>query len=142
MESTIEHPVDAGKNVAEAIVATNVVSGKADTALKGLRYIRKENLDPRTDDEIAEWLQHRHPVTSEKNVWYFWNTGWHSMKPWVQRGVISSVRRLGDEWTVHFTDNVLGSETHIYNYINPEQYLPTAFREGTMDGSSVGQFQG
>lgn len=64
------------------------------------------------------------------------------MKPWVQRGVIASVRRMGKEWTVHFTDNVPGSETHIGNYIDVEKYIPAVFREGKMEGPNVGQFQG
>lgn len=142
MEYTLAESVDAPLNKDEAIVTANVVNGDADCAPEGLRYIPKELLDSRTDEEIAAWLQHKHPITSEKNVWYFWHTGWDSMKPWVQRGVINSVRRLGSDWTVHFTDNVPGSETHIYNYIDPEKYLPPAFKNGTMEGPTAGQWQG
>lgn len=142
MASHFLDPVNAEPNTAEAIVPTNVTDGEPDSAPKGLRYIPKEFEDTRTDEEIAEWLQHKHPVTSEKNVWYFWHSGWNSVKPWVQRGVIASVRRQGKEWTVHFTDNVPGSETNIKNYIDAETYLPAVFREGKMDGAKAGQHQG
>ncbi|CZT19177.1 related to capsule polysaccharide biosynthesis protein [Ramularia collo-cygni] len=142
MADNFPKPVNAESNQAEAIVADNATSGKPDTAPQGLRYIPQERVDSRTDEEIIEYLQKKHPVTSEKNVWYFWNTGWKSMKPWVQRGVIASVRRMGSEWTVHFTDLVPGSETHVYNYIDAEKYLPAVFREGRMDSEKAGQFQG
>jgi hypothetical protein len=64
------------------------------------------------------------------------------MKSWVQRGIIASVRRLGSDWTVHFLDNVAGSETHVYNYIDADKYLPDVFRDNKMEGPCTGQFQG
>lgn len=142
MAELLSGPVTAKTDKAEAIVPTNIANGERDDAPEGLRYIPKDRVDPRSDEEIAEWLQHKHPVTSEKNIWYFWNTGWKSMNPWVQRGVIASVRRMGSEWTVHFTDNVPRSETHINHYIDAEKYLPAVFREGKIDDAKAGQFQG
>ncbi|KAL7931794.1 hypothetical protein V8C35DRAFT_309539 [Trichoderma chlorosporum] len=99
----------------------------------GLVHISPEKLDLRTDEEIAAWLQKRHPVTSEKNVWGFWHTGFAQMRPWTQRNVINWVRRLGPEWTVHIVDRVDGSETSVFNYVE-ESYFPKTFIEGTMDG--------
>lgn len=104
----------------------------------GLAHIPTSKIDTRSDEEIAEWLQHRHPVTSEKNVWAFWNSGWKSMKPWNQRTVINWVRRLGPEWTVHMLDHVPDSETSVTHFVE-EEWLPEAFNKRAMNGPFVGQ---
>ncbi|KAK4065090.1 uncharacterized protein Triagg1_8726 [Trichoderma aggressivum f. europaeum] len=107
----------------------------------GLKPIPAEKLDLRSDEEIAAWLQLRHPVTSDKNVWAFWHSGYSKMAPWVQRNVINWVRRLGPEWTVHLLDRVPNSETNIYHFVE-ESYFPDAFNTNTMDGPHVGPHQG
>ncbi|UKZ81753.1 hypothetical protein TrVFT333_009525 [Trichoderma virens FT-333] len=99
----------------------------------GIKHISPEKIDHRTDEEIAAWLQKRHPVTSDKNIWGFWDTGFAQMSPWVKRNVINWVRRLGPEWTVHIVDRVDGSETSVFHYVE-ESYFPKTFVEGTMDG--------
>ncbi|KAK7752288.1 hypothetical protein SLS62_005824 [Diatrype stigma] len=115
-------------------------TGKLDVP-RGLKLIPSEKLDLRSDEEIARWLQTRHPITSDKNVWAFWHSGYKQMAPWVQRNIINWVRRLGPEWTVHVLDGVAGSETNIRHYIDPS-YLHDAFNEGKMDGPFVGQHSG
>ncbi|KAI1827035.1 capsular polysaccharide synthesis protein-domain-containing protein [Xylaria intraflava] len=104
----------------------------------GLKAINPNKLDLRSDEEIAAWLQKPHSVTSDKNVWAFWHTGYASMKPWVRRSIINWVRRLGPDWTVHLLDKVPDSETNIAHYVD-SSYFPDAFNNGTMDGPSVGQ---
>ncbi|KAH0496113.1 hypothetical protein TgHK011_003493 [Trichoderma gracile] len=104
-----------------------------ETLPDGITLLSPDKLDHRTDAEIAAWLQKRHPVTSEKNIWGFWHNGFANMKPWTQRNVINWVRRLGPEWTVHIVDRLDGSETNVLNYVE-ESYFPKAFLEGTMDG--------
>ncbi|RYP18527.1 hypothetical protein DL765_003902 [Monosporascus sp. GIB2] len=107
----------------------------------GLKLIPPEKLDLRSDEEIAEWLQRRHPVTSDKNVWAFWHSGFKNMPPWVQRNIINWVRRLGPEWTVHVLDYVPDSETSVYHYVDAS-YFPDTFNNRTMDGPYVGQHSG
>lgn len=107
----------------------------------GLKLIPSDKLDVRSDEKIAAWLQQRHPVTSDKNVWAFWNKGYSQMPPWVQRNVINWVRRLGSDWTVHLLDLVPGSETNVYHYLD-KQFFPNAFNDNTMDGPHVGAHQG
>lgn len=97
--------------------------------------------DHRSDEEISAWLTTRHAVSSEKNVWAFWHSGFLSMRPWCRRNVINWVRRLGPDWTVHVVDCVPGSETNVGHFV-PDEYLPNAFLHGTMDGPSVGQHSG
>ncbi|KAI2636617.1 capsular polysaccharide synthesis protein-domain-containing protein [Xylaria nigripes] len=107
----------------------------------GLKAIESHKLDLRSDEEIATWLQKPHPITSEKNVWAFWHSGYANMKPWVRRNIINWVRRLGSDWTVHLLDHVPGSETNIYKYVE-SSYFPDAFNNNTMDGPYVGQHSG
>ncbi|KAL7905150.1 hypothetical protein GGI35DRAFT_472012 [Trichoderma velutinum] len=99
----------------------------------GIRHISPEKIDHRTDEEIAASLQKRHPVTSDKNIWGFWHTGFAQMRPWAQRNVINWVRRLGPDWTVHIVDRVDGSETNVFHYAE-ESFFPKTFIDGTMDG--------
>lgn len=100
-----------------------------------------DRLDQRSDREIISWLQQRHPITSQKNVWAFWHRGWNAMQPWAQRNVINWVRKFGSEWTVHVLDAVPGSETNV-NHLVEQSFFPKAFNEGVMDGLFVGPHQG
>ncbi|PHH89626.1 hypothetical protein CDD83_5642 [Cordyceps sp. RAO-2017] len=99
--------------------------------------IPADQADARSDDEIAAWLQTRHPIRSERNVWAFWHSGFRHMAPWVQRNVIGWVRRLGPSWTVHVLDLVPGSDTNVHNYLE-QDFFPDAFNNGTMDGPHTG----
>ncbi|KAI1208568.1 capsular polysaccharide synthesis protein-domain-containing protein [Annulohypoxylon truncatum] len=107
----------------------------------GLKLIPTDRLDRRTDEEIAAWLQTRHPVTSDKNVWAFWHNGYTNMPPWVQRNIINWVRRLGPDWTVHLLDRVDGSATNVSHYVD-SSFFPECFNNNTMDGPTVGQHSG
>ncbi|GAP88425.1 putative capsule polysaccharide biosynthesis protein [Rosellinia necatrix] len=115
-------------------------ANKADVPA-GLRLIAAEKLDARSDEEIAQWLQEPHPITSDKNVWAYWHTGWATLPPWVRRNLIGWVRRLGPSWTVHLLDKVPGSATHVSHYVE-SSYFPAAFNDDTMDGPSVGPHAG
>ncbi|KAI1809371.1 capsular polysaccharide synthesis protein-domain-containing protein [Poronia punctata] len=107
----------------------------------GMKLIDAEKLDLRSDDEIAKWLQQPHPITSDKNVWAYWHTGYTKMAPWVQRNIINWVRRLGPDWTVHLLDRVPGSETNVSHYVE-SSYFPDAFNNDSMDGPTVGAHAG
>lgn len=104
----------------------------------GITLLSPDKIDHRSDEEIATWLQKRHPVTSDKNIWTFWHSGFAQMRPWVQRNVINWVKRLGPDWTVHVVDRVDGSETSIFNYIDTSLF-PQTFIDGTMDGHKAHQ---
>lgn len=106
----------------------------------GLKVIPTHRYDPRSDDEITSWLQKRHPVTSEKNIWAFWDSGFSNMPPWIQRNVISWIRRLSPDWTVHLLNGIPESETYAGHYID-DALLPKAFLNNTMDGKHKGTHQ-
>lgn len=49
-------------------------------------------LDVRTDNEISDLVRAHHPVTSERNIWAFWDKGFDDMYPWCRRNVLAWVR--------------------------------------------------
>ncbi|KAF9769928.1 putative glycosyl transferase fck3 [Fusarium sp. DS 682] len=94
--------------------------------------------DERSDGEILFSLGQQRPVTSEKNIWAFWDSGLDAMPSWCQRNVISWVRICGPEWTIRVLDMKTGSPNHILKFADRELF-PEAFLNGTMDGDHVGQ---
>ena len=101
------------------------------------QLVFRENPDTRTDAEILEALSKYRSVTSEKNVWAFWNSGIMSMPSWCQRNVVDWVRMLGPSWTVRVLDSVPGSENNALRYLPPDS-LPNTYVYGTMDGPYKG----
>ncbi|KAI9372981.1 hypothetical protein BJX61DRAFT_542180 [Aspergillus egyptiacus] len=108
------------------------------TELEGLRPIPRSRLDSRTDAEIIASLLSYHPVTSERNVWAFWDKGFGAMPPWTQRNLVGWVRRLGPSWTVRLVDSVPGSASNVYRYLEASDF-PAAFNERRMNGKGAGQ---
>lgn len=100
-----------------------------------LRYV--EPLDDRTDEQILESLMKAAPVTSEKNIWAYWDTGLEAMPAWCKRNVIGWARLCGPSWTIRVLNTVPGSVNHAFNYIPPEM-LPETFVKGTMEGPYTG----
>jgi hypothetical protein len=93
--------------------------------------------DKRTDAEILESLGKYVPVTSEKNIWAFWDKGLTQMPAWCQRNVVDWVRICGSEWTIRVLDNVPCSPNHALEYV-PADMLPDTFVQRTHTGSYVG----
>lgn len=97
----------------------------------------KSRLDHRSDDEIFGELATYRPVTSTKNIWAFWNTGWENLKPWCKRNVTGWARRQSSEWTIRILDRVDDSPNNVYKYL-PSTAFPPAFNEDRMEGPYVG----
>lgn len=69
----------------------------------GVAVIPTEKLDLRAGSEIVSTVWRYRPVTSEKNIWAFWDGGWGNMRPWTQRNVIAWMRRFEPSgWTVRY----------------------------------------
>jgi hypothetical protein len=96
-----------------------------------------ESKDTRTDAEILHSLTQHTPITSEKNIWAYWDSGISSMPSWSQRNVINWVRLHDSSWTIRVLDTVPNSPNHALAWIDPS-VLPKAFVEGTMTGPYVG----
>ncbi|KAI1434119.1 hypothetical protein GGR50DRAFT_664192 [Xylaria sp. CBS 124048] len=104
----------------------------------GLRVVPESRLDLRPEAEIVEALRSFRPVTSEKNVWCFWDKGLDKMYPSYRHTVLNWVRKLGRDWTVRIVDLIDGSPNHIYNYVG-EECFPDCFVQRTMDGPHAAQ---
>lgn len=101
-----------------------------------LRHVPSQ--DTRSDAEILQSLTTRAPITSEKNVWTFWDSGVLSMPAWCQRNVVNWVRLLGPSWTVRVLDaTVPDSANHALSWVD-EKLLPECFVKGTMSGIYTG----
>lgn len=102
---------------------------------KQLRYV--EALDQRTDQELIEALHNPPPVTTEKNVWTYWHSGFDNMPSWSQRNVLNWMKLNGPEWSVRILDTVSDSPSHALKWVDAKT-LPESFVKGTMTGQYVG----
>ncbi|KAH7018571.1 uncharacterized protein B0I36DRAFT_277212 [Microdochium trichocladiopsis] len=92
----------------------------------------------KSDEEVLQQLLQHAPVTSEKCVWAFWDSGIATMPAWCKRNVIDWVRICGDSWTVRVLDNVPESPNYALKFLERRD-LADAFVNRTMDGPYVGQ---
>ncbi|KIX03860.1 uncharacterized protein Z518_07413 [Rhinocladiella mackenziei CBS 650.93] len=100
-----------------------------------LRYV--DALDKRSDEEILASFENPAPVTSEKNIWAYWDKGIRAMPGWCLRNVLNWVRLCGPSWTVRILDSVPDSANNALKWLSPD-ILPQAFIKGTMTGVYVG----
>lgn len=107
-------------------------------AATNLEEVPQSQLDLRSDTDIIAELGTFRAVTSEKNVWAFWDKGLDSMYPSYQCTVLNWVRKLGPSWTVRVVDLVDGSPNNIYNFVDKE-WFPDCVINNTMDGSHKAQ---
>jgi hypothetical protein len=111
------------------------------TETSELGMIPSSRCDARSDEEIISTLLKYQPITSEKNVWTFWDTGFLEMRPYVRRNIIGWVRRLGPDWTVRVLDHVDGSPLNVSTFLEPTEFHE-AFNNRTMAGPYVGAHSG
>ena len=94
-------------------------------------------LDKRSEEEIIRSLESYVPVTGEKNIWAFWDSGIRQMPGWCLRNVVNWVRLCGPSWTIRVLDSDPTSANYALKYITPD-LLPDAFVKGQMNGPYVG----
>ncbi|KAL4888795.1 hypothetical protein BDV59DRAFT_205784 [Aspergillus ambiguus] len=99
------------------------------------------NLHARVDvprDEIVTALNSYTPVTSERNVWFFWDQGFEKMPPWIQRSVINCVRRHDTSWTFRLLNTVPDSPNHVLNYVDKSDF-PAGATDGRFSHAEAAQ---
>lgn len=109
---------------------------------KGLHAIPADQLDLRPDKAIDHDLLNPPPVTSEKNIWFFWHQGFSHMHPYTQRNVRAYHRRLAPHgWTIRVLDRGDGSSLNVANFLDvtSTDYFPQAFVDGTIGGDYAPQ---
>jgi hypothetical protein len=101
-----------------------------------LRY--KDFVDDRTDAEILQSLKQHQEITSEKNIFAFWDKGLDAMPDWCVRNVIAWFRiNSASGWTVRVLNALPESPNYALKFV-PAEMLPQAFVDGKMDGPYVG----
>ncbi|KAM0815875.1 putative Capsule polysaccharide biosynthesis protein [Seiridium cardinale] len=103
-----------------------------------LEEVSESQLNLRSDLDILADLRSFQPVTSEKNVWAFWDKGIDAMYPSYRRTVLNWVQKLGTSWTVRIVDLIEGAPNNVYNFVGKE-WFPDCFNNKTMDGSHAAQ---
>jgi hypothetical protein len=103
-----------------------------------LEEVSESQLDLRPDTDIIKELGSFRPITSEKNVWAFWDKGLHAMYPSYRCTVLNWVRKLGPSWTIRVVDIVEGSPNNIYNFVD-KVWFPDCLVQNTMDGDHKAQ---
>lgn len=101
-------------------------------------------LDLRADAVIDALLLQPRPVPQghEKNIWFFWHSGYATMHPYAKRTVRAYHRRFsGKGWTVRVIDVTPDSPGNIARFVNVSDptLFPRAFREGTITGTYARQ---
>jgi len=103
----------------------------------GVHVIPDSLLDLRPDSEIDQDLVNPAPISGEKNIWFFWHSGFKNMHPYTQRNVRAWYRRFSRAgWTIRVMDRLVSSPLNIANYLDisdPETF-PRAFIDGTIGG--------
>lgn len=108
----------------------------------GLHVISPSDLDLRPDNTIDQVLQDPRPVTSEKNIWFFWHTGYMQMHPYAKRTVRAWHRRFSKlGWEVRVVDRLPGSTLNVAKFLDTSDpnIFPQAFRDQTIGGDYAPQ---
>ena len=108
----------------------------------GVHAIPSAFLDLRPDSDVDHDLLHPQPVSSEKNIWFFWHSGFANMHPYTQRNIRAWHRRFSKQgWTVRVMDRLPGSPLNIANFLDTTDpaTFPSAFVDGTIGGDYAPQ---
>ncbi|KAI1765252.1 hypothetical protein GGR53DRAFT_491005 [Hypoxylon sp. FL1150] len=104
---------------------------------QGLHAIPPALLDTRSDAEVDHGLLHPEPVSDDKNVWFFWHSGYATMHGYTKHSVRAWHRRLSKRgWVVRVLDRVPGSASNVANFLDvaDPHTFPRVFMEGTLSG--------
>ena len=108
----------------------------------GVHVIPSPQLDIRPDSEIDQTLLNPPPITSEKNIWFFWHSGYTNMHPYTKRNIRAWHRRFTKKgWIVRVLDRQALSPLNVANFLDisdPETF-PRAFVDGTIGGDYAPQ---
>ncbi|KAK5133329.1 hypothetical protein LTR08_007854 [Meristemomyces frigidus] len=103
----------------------------------GVHAIPTHLLDLRPDKGVDHDLLNPKPITDEKNIWFYWHSGYAHMHPYTQRNIRAWHRRFTKQgWALRVLDRVPGSPSNVTEYldITDPQTFPQAFIDGTIGG--------
>lgn len=108
----------------------------------GVHAVPEHLLDLRSDDEIDRDLMNPPPVRDEKNVWFFWHSGFANMHPYTQRNIRAWHRRFSRRgWVVRVMDRATSSPLNIAKFLDvaDPRTFPQSFIDGTIGGDYAPQ---
>jgi hypothetical protein len=108
----------------------------------GLHTIPNYLLDLRPDSEVDHDLLHPEPVSDEKNIWFFWHTGYTHIHPYSQRNIRAWHRRFSKQgWTIRVLDRIPSSPSNVAKFldISDPGTFPRTFVDGTISGDYAPQ---
>ena len=77
---------------------------------KKLHAIPADLLDLRPESEIEHDLLNPKSVADEKNIWFFWDSGFNRMHPYAKRNIRAWYRRFSRQgWTIRVVDGLPAS---------------------------------
>ncbi|KAM0705856.1 hypothetical protein Q7P35_007216 [Cladosporium inversicolor] len=106
----------------------------------GMHVIPPEYIDARSDSMMDEDLLNPKPIVegNEKNIWFFWHSGYSGMHEYCQRNIRAWHRRFSKlGWVIRVVDRKPGSSLNISNFFdiaNPSLF-PKAFADETLSGT-------
>nr|ANM86618.1 putative capsule polysaccharide biosynthesis protein [Cladonia uncialis subsp. uncialis]AUW30761.1 putative capsule polysaccharide biosynthesis protein [Cladonia uncialis subsp. uncialis] len=103
----------------------------------GLYAIPHDRLDLRPDSEVDHDILHPKLVTDEKNIWFFWHSGFLNMHPCSQRTVRTWHRRFSKAgWVVRLINRQPFSLLNLENFLDTksEEIFPRSFIDDTIGG--------
>ncbi|MCJ1379976.1 hypothetical protein MMC17_003079 [Xylographa soralifera] len=103
----------------------------------GVHIIPDQLLDLRPDSEVDHDLLHPDPISDEKNIWFFWHSGYAQMHPYTRRNVRAWHRRLTKQgWIIRVLNRLPSSPLNVANFldISDPATFPRAFVDGTIGG--------
>ncbi|KAF2444913.1 hypothetical protein P171DRAFT_431700 [Karstenula rhodostoma CBS 690.94] len=109
---------------------------------KGVHALAASGLDLRPDTLVDYDILNPASVTDEKNIWFFWHSGFLKMYPYTQRNIRAWHRRfLKSGWTIRVLDRQPDSPLNIANFldITDTNTFPMAFTDGTIGGDYAPQ---
>ncbi|KAJ3553423.1 hypothetical protein NPX13_g10891 [Xylaria arbuscula] len=107
----------------------------------GCHAIPAEELDLRPDAEIDEDIVNPKPISTEwqKNIFFFWHSGYETMHPYTKRNVRAHYRRLAKKgWNIYVINRVEGSPLNIAEFVDVTD--PELFPKAYIDGRVGGEF--
>ncbi|KAI1135875.1 hypothetical protein F5Y05DRAFT_415869 [Hypoxylon sp. FL0543] len=108
----------------------------------GVHAIPPALLDLRPDAEVDHDILHPQPVSGEKNVWFFWHSGYATMHNYAKRNVRAWHRRLAKlGWAIRVLDRAPDSPSNVAQYLDVADptTFPRAFAEGALSGPYAAQ---
>jgi hypothetical protein len=106
---------------------------------EGVHAIPDELLDLRPDSEIDQDLLNPKPLCGEKNVFFFWHSGFSNMHGYTQRNVRAWHRRLSKlGWTIRVLNRQPGSPLNISEFLDTSD--PKTFPQSFIDGRIGGDY--